>query len=62
MIKILHNLAFFESKTPNYFAEFFGENILKSKHRSLVDGQDFNFLVNSDCGEGGCRQGDQMSL
>jgi hypothetical protein len=24
MIKILHNLAFFESKTQIYFAEFFG--------------------------------------
>jgi hypothetical protein len=28
-IKILQNLVCFESKTPIFFAEFFGENILK---------------------------------
>jgi hypothetical protein len=29
MIKILHNLALFWVKNANFFAEFFGENILK---------------------------------
>jgi hypothetical protein len=29
MIKILHNLALFGVKNANFFAEFFGENILK---------------------------------
>jgi hypothetical protein len=36
MIKILHNLALFWVKNANIIAEFFGENILKSQHRSLV--------------------------
>jgi hypothetical protein len=31
MIKILHNLALFWVENANFFAEFFGENILK-KH------------------------------
>jgi hypothetical protein len=30
MIKILHNLALFWVKNANFFAEFFGENILKN--------------------------------
>jgi hypothetical protein len=29
MIKFLHNLALFCVKNANFFAEFFGENILK---------------------------------
>jgi hypothetical protein len=29
MIKILHNLALFRVKNANFFAGFFGENILK---------------------------------
>jgi hypothetical protein len=29
MIKILQNLALFWAKNVNFFAEFFGENILK---------------------------------
>jgi hypothetical protein len=29
MIKIFHNLALFWVKNTNFFAEFFGENILK---------------------------------
>jgi hypothetical protein len=29
MIKFLHNLALFRVKDANFFAEFFGENILK---------------------------------
>jgi hypothetical protein len=29
MIKILHNLPLFWVKNANFFAEFFGENILK---------------------------------
>jgi hypothetical protein len=29
MIKILHNLALFRVKNANFFAEIFGENILK---------------------------------
>jgi hypothetical protein len=29
MIKILHNVALFWVKNANFFAEFFGENILK---------------------------------
>jgi hypothetical protein len=29
MIKFLHNLALFRVKNGNFFAEFFGENILK---------------------------------
>jgi hypothetical protein len=29
MIKSLHNLALFSVKNANFFAEFFGENILK---------------------------------
>jgi hypothetical protein len=29
MIKILHNLALFRVKNAIFFAEFFGENILK---------------------------------
>jgi hypothetical protein len=29
MIKILHNLALFWAKNANFFAKFFGENILK---------------------------------
>jgi hypothetical protein len=29
MIKILHNLALFRVKNVNFFAKFFGENILK---------------------------------
>jgi hypothetical protein len=29
MIKFLHNLALFRVKNANFFAEFFGENILK---------------------------------
>jgi hypothetical protein len=30
MIKILHNSALFRVKNANFFAEFFGENILKN--------------------------------
>jgi hypothetical protein len=30
MIKILHNLALFRVKNANFFAKFFGENILKN--------------------------------
>jgi hypothetical protein len=29
MIQILHNLALFGFKNANFFAEFFGENVLK---------------------------------
>jgi hypothetical protein len=29
MIKILHNVALFGVKNANFFAKFFGENILK---------------------------------
>jgi hypothetical protein len=29
MIKILHNLALFRAQNANFFAVFFGENILK---------------------------------
>jgi hypothetical protein len=29
MIKILHNLVLFRVKNANFFAEIFGENILK---------------------------------
>jgi hypothetical protein len=39
MIKILYNLALFWVKNANFFAEFFGENILKNRnigHWSLV--------------------------
>jgi hypothetical protein len=35
MIKVLHNLALFRVKNANFFAEFFGENILKNHNIGL---------------------------
>jgi hypothetical protein len=40
MIKILHNLALFRVKNAIFFAEFFGENILKII-TSVPDDSDF---------------------
>jgi hypothetical protein len=43
MVKIFHNLALFRVKNAKFFAEFFGENILKIiRHRSPVSNCPFS--------------------
>jgi hypothetical protein len=39
VIKILHNLALFEVKNANFFAEFFGEKIFKNHNIGPFNGR-----------------------